>query len=188
MAGGSRFHPDTILMDPYSKWIQPASVPHGKRSRKILLGSVGEISSKAFNWERAPRPRYGFEHLAVSELDLTTLSEQGPTLEAALSLFLNSAVQMNESECFVETAKKMATSGVNGVILRGAMLSVKDDKSGQVTPLSYFAPNSLAFRETSPSESAHELKTLIKECHKLSMEVFLEVFTLFWIFLPLTIA
>ena len=95
---------------------------------------------------------------------------------------------MSVSERFVETAKKMASSGVNGVILRGAMLSVRNDKSGQVVPLSYFAPNSLAFGATSPSESAHELKTLIKECHKLSMEVFLEVLPLFWIFVPQTVA
>ena len=79
-------------MDPYSRGVLPVSVPHGKGSRTILLGSVSEISSEAFDWERAPRPRYGFEHLAVSELDLTTLAETESTLEAALSLLSNSAV------------------------------------------------------------------------------------------------
>lgn len=69
----------------------------------------------------------------------------------------------------------MAETGVNAVVFRGAMLSGEDSLSGQSAPLSFFAPNVEVFVSENPHESIHQLKTLIKECHKHKLEVYLEV-------------
>lgn len=66
----------------------------------------------------------------------------------------------------------MAEAGVSGVIIRGALLSAVSPATGQLAPLSFFAPNCQIFNDQDPSTS---LKSLIKEAHAHSMEVFLEV-------------
>ena len=69
----------------------------------------------------------------------------------------------------------MSEAGINGVVLRGAMLSATSAEAETLAPLSFFAPNCQIFNADSPSQSSTELKTLIKECHQRSMEVLFEV-------------
>lgn len=168
-SGGSRFHPDVILMDPYAKHVASVKAPEG--TENIFLGSLSSLTAPRFNWEDVPRPRYGFEQLVVSELDLTVLSKSRPALETATG--------MQSFRCclnvlaLLEAIAKMSAAGVNGVVLRGAMLS-GTSATNNCTPLSFFAPNSQIFSDN-PSHASTELKTLIQDCHRRSMEVLLEV-------------
>ena len=87
---------------------------------------------------------------------------------------LADSIQIN-FECPEGIVDAMSMAGVNGVVLRGAMLSATSSISGNLAPLSFFAPNCQIFSTDSSSQALFELKSLIKECHKRSMEVLLEV-------------
>lgn len=146
--GGSRFHPKQVLLDPFSHHVKPLELPGV--SDKTFLGSLGELrSAPSFDWEEVVAPRRGFEDLRVAEMDF--------------GVFIKDPGMI----------KILSETGVNGVVLKGVLLSSPGDPSN--SPLSFSAPNTTLLGTLDPLECSQQLKGIIKELHKNSIEVLMEV-------------
>jgi len=145
--GGSRFHPKQVLLDPFSHHVKPLDLPGV--SEGTFLGSLGQLSAPNFDWEETVAPRLGFEDLMVAEMEIGAFIKDPAMIEI------------------------LSETGVNGVVLKGVLLSTPGDQSN--APLSFFAPNTTLFGTLDPFESSQKLKEIIKGLHKHSIEVLMEV-------------
>jgi len=156
LAGGSRFHPEIVSTDPYSKMLI-------KSNDGSYLGSLSELQPAKFEWGDTTRNRVGFEQLVVSELDLTDSKDD-------LNKNYGTKFLPPPMNSLSDRISAMASSGVNGVVMRRALVSDGGKTGGALCPFNFFAPNCDIFKNP-----AADLKDLIKTCHIQSIEVYLEV-------------
>eukprot|EP00210_Caulerpa_lentillifera_P001648 g1584.t1 len=145
--GGSRFHPNQVLLDPLSHHVSLLTLPGS--SSGVFLGCLSELNAPVFNWENVINPRHGFEDFRVAEMDLEALVKD------------------------LTIIKRLSEAGVNGVVLKGVLLASPEAASSD--PVSFFAANQPIFGGLAPKECSQKLKEIIKELHWSSIEALMEV-------------
>ncbi|CAM6098217.1 unnamed protein product [Calypogeia fissa] len=159
---GNRFQTRNVLLDPYAKLLAPF-VPGQENSPSIapVLGWL-KTESVPFNWEDDV-----FLHTPLERLFAYRLNVAGFTADESSSL--EEGIR-GTFDGLVQKAQYLVNLGINAVILE-PIFSHFDD---HLKPFSFFTPAA----EYGPGDSQSactSLKRMVKQLHKLGIEVILEV-------------